>query len=405
MKIYDLTESFITEEQQLQELTNLFIAIGENHVILSESTINEAGVWDTIKKTAGGIWRGVKTANDAVNKLGQMAQNTKPVQNFDRKADEIIATIKNKLPTNVVSTIEKYKTWGLNNPKKQTVILAMLGASAALALGPAGGAGVAGVLRFGNELLKGEKASTAIGKSAKGALIGFGAGALFSELGELFGKFDPQTVPGVENISYIRNLANINGRLMALEIYFPDELTPRIQLLWRFAVDALSRGDSDTAYTTIERIRSAVTEFQNPEFLNQIYANNDALRKKALAASETTKATFNAIGSLLQGAITAKTDTTTATNKKQPTPLKKPGLMKQVTNKVKNIGTGSTTSSTPAAQSTQAGTQPRQQPATNTTPSEKDIRSILQKYPQLSREQARKLYNTPRYQQSIGNTR
>jgi hypothetical protein len=367
MKITDLTEEFFTQEQYIQEVTNLFVAIGENYTILSESTITEAGVWDVIKRSAGGIWKTVGTANDAINKLGQMAQNTKPVQAFDKKADEIIANIQGKLPDKTVEIIKKYRTWGINNPRKQTLIIAMLGAVSALAFGPAGGAGIAGVLRFGNELLKGEKASTAIGRSAKSAALGFGAGQLFSGLGELFGAFDPQTVPGIQNISYIRNIININGRLLSLEVHFPSELAPRIQALWNSAATSFRDGDIEKAIQTTTRIRAALADYQSPEFLNSVYQNNASLRQAALKAAETTKQSFDVIGSLLQGALSSQ-------------------------GAGKPPSTAASASTTPAP-STAASTQSAASSGRPAPAELKQILAIRKQYPQLSMQQATSLYN------------
>jgi hypothetical protein len=167
MKIYDLTENFITEEQQLQELTNLFIAIGENHVLLSTTNINEISAWDAVKNTAGGIWRGVKTVDDAINKLGRIAQDTKPVQHFDNKSEIILNDLKNKISEDNLNRLRNYRIWAIKNPIKQSIILSIIAAVATLSMGAVGGISINFLLNFSDQLLKKEKVSTAIGQGTK----------------------------------------------------------------------------------------------------------------------------------------------------------------------------------------------------------------------------------------------
>ena len=59
----------------------------------------------------------------------------------------------------------------------------LYGIAAAFGAGPAGGAAAGFVLRLGNDLLAGDKLSTAVGKGAKTAVAGFLAGKAFEFLG------------------------------------------------------------------------------------------------------------------------------------------------------------------------------------------------------------------------------
>ncbi len=117
----------------------------------------------------------VQKVNDIINKAGQWAQNTKPVQAFDQKFEDLKSKISAKFP-NLAQNLTQAGEWAKANPGKTAVIIGVLTAVAALAGGPVGGAIAGQVLRGTSELMKGEKLSTAIGKGAKSAVMGFLAG-------------------------------------------------------------------------------------------------------------------------------------------------------------------------------------------------------------------------------------
>jgi hypothetical protein len=169
----------------IEETSALFQTLALYHIMLQEGRLDEAGIWDAVKGTVGGVMRGIKSANDAVDKLGQLAQNTKPVQAFDARVDEILSNIKQKLEQKapkVVVAAEKYAAWAKKNPIKQGLIIGALTAVAALASGPGAAAAAGFILRAANEYMKGEQASTAIGKGMKSAALGYGAGVVAQEL-------------------------------------------------------------------------------------------------------------------------------------------------------------------------------------------------------------------------------
>lgn len=177
MKVIELTSQIDAVDETVIETSQLFQALALRHIMLQEGRLDEAGIWDTVKGTVGGIMRGIKTADDAVNKLGSLAQQTQPVKAFDSKVDEIVATIKDKLGSKApkaVAAAEKYAEWAKKNPIKQSLIIGALTAVAALAGGPGAAAAAGFILRTANEYMKGEKASTAIGKGVKTAAVGAG---------------------------------------------------------------------------------------------------------------------------------------------------------------------------------------------------------------------------------------
>ena len=73
----------------------------------------------------------VRQANTAINALGKKLQDTEPVQNFDAAINRQIQEIKAKLAETqvgpeIIKAIQKYKSFGAENPGKQAIILAVV---------------------------------------------------------------------------------------------------------------------------------------------------------------------------------------------------------------------------------------------------------------------------------------
>jgi hypothetical protein len=150
-----------------------------------------------------------KKANEIINKLGAKLQDTAPVKSFDAKFEKLKADINKKFPdSKLLDGISNLAIWVEQNPGKSAAVIGVLTAIAALAGGPVGGAIAGQVLRGAQELLKGEKLSTAIGKGVKTAALGFIAGKAFEMLGNWMAGFREQSIPfgsadaGLEDISW-----------------------------------------------------------------------------------------------------------------------------------------------------------------------------------------------------------
>jgi len=133
------------------------------------------------KDAAGEISDKIKDA--WFNKLGGALQQSGPVKSFDAKYEEIKNKIAAENP-DLATSLAKYKQFADDNPKLQKFLM-MIAASIAGALGlavaggaAAGiaatglgvGAGVA-IVNIADRLLKGEKASTAIGRGGTAGLV------------------------------------------------------------------------------------------------------------------------------------------------------------------------------------------------------------------------------------------
>jgi hypothetical protein len=133
-------------------------------------------------KLASGV---VAQINAKINELGKIIQDTKPVQGLDRAFDKAKLDLNQKLggkDSKINKAIETMAQAAKDNPGKTKFLIGLLTTAAAFAGGPAGGATAGFVLRLGNDLLAGDKLSTAVGKGAKTAALGFLAGKAFEYL-------------------------------------------------------------------------------------------------------------------------------------------------------------------------------------------------------------------------------
>ena len=168
----------------------------------------------------------MKAVNAKINELGKMAQKTGPVANADAKVEKLKKDITKSNPK-LASKIEAVSDWVKANPKKASLGVAILTAAAAFAAGPAGGAAVGFLLRSTNEMLKGEKLSTSVGKAAKTAAVGALAGMALDNIGDTvldnFANAGDAEIEGMIDDIKAANLedamADIDPKLSAL---FPE---------------------------------------------------------------------------------------------------------------------------------------------------------------------------------------
>ena len=126
----------------------------------------------------------MKTVNDKINELGKAAQKTGPVQNIDKKFEDLKKQIGSS-DGKIVQGVKFISDWAKENPGKASLAVAILTAAAAFATGPGGGAAVGFLLKGTKGLLKGDKLSSATGQAAKMAAVGAGIGALGDQISEL----------------------------------------------------------------------------------------------------------------------------------------------------------------------------------------------------------------------------
>ena len=140
------------------------------------------------KDIAGLPVKVTKQIDAAIKDVAKKAQNTAPVKNFDAQFEKLKQKIIEKVggeDAKIVQMLKQYGQWAKENPGKSMLILSLLSAAASLTVG--GGAAAAAVgfmFKLGNQLVQGEKLSSALGSGMYGAAIGWLSGMAFKWLSD-----------------------------------------------------------------------------------------------------------------------------------------------------------------------------------------------------------------------------
>ncbi len=132
-----------------------------------------------------------KKITDQIKKLADAAQQSGPIKNFDAQFDKMKAQLQTKLKGNpagqkILSIVDGYKGFATENPAKAAFVIGAMTSVLAFASGGiVSGAAIGFFLKLASNTLKGDKLSTAVGKSVKGAALGAVAGAIGDQIGEL----------------------------------------------------------------------------------------------------------------------------------------------------------------------------------------------------------------------------
>lgn len=131
--------------------------------------------------TAGEVSEKLKDA--WYNKLGGALSNSQPVKDFDAKWEDIKTKFAGKHP-DIAKKLARYGEFAKNNPTTHKFLLAIAGSlAAALGLAAVGGlsagitatglgvGGATAIINIADRLLKGEKASTAVGRGATAGIV------------------------------------------------------------------------------------------------------------------------------------------------------------------------------------------------------------------------------------------
>ena len=243
--------------------------------------------------------------NAAINKIGQYLQNTKPVQAFDQKFEDLKGKVSEKFP-DLAKKLSAMGEWAKANPGKTAAIIGVLTTLAGLAGGPVGGAIAGQILRGATELLKGEKLSTAVGKGIKTAAYGAIAGWLLDGLGDWLEGLRAEVVPfdkvpGLVQLDVgVSRTLSIGGSTLKQKVYsvfVPEDLAGTMQA----SIDAARGGDVDafkqiydfsknfsrSDYLAGMNISNALSQQlaqQNDTFLQAMTTANDLIRSAAQGA-------------------------------------------------------------------------------------------------------------------------
>jgi hypothetical protein len=331
-----LIEASLTSDQINQlfgEVEKAATASGSNRTLLG--------------KGKDAVGKGVdvaKQANELINKAGRWLQNTKPVQAFDQKFEDLKRKINTKFPdSKVLDMISNMGIYAKNNPGKTAFIVGVLTAIAALAGGPIGGAIAGQVLRGSVELLKGEKLSTAIGKGVKTAVLGFLTGAIADKLGSWLSGLRADVVPFDDGLTQVTFNA-------AQEIKSPGfEWTRTLDLKNitvvpddRETVLRLVKDINDGDVAAFDRLYNFAKEIRSPAYKELLGGISQAAKQAALdndAAFQALEIARKGITAAAQGAVAGAGVAKKESYFAQTKPLSE-GQVYLVFNKIQKINEG-----------------------------------------------------------------
>jgi hypothetical protein len=329
-------------EQQLKESRKVLIEscldLNEQQTLIVEGIYKDLEILieaslapDQIEKIFGAVEKEVTTGGDnrtlaglgvdaakqvdqTIDNIGKWLQDTKPVQAFDAKFDQLKDKIAQKFPK-VAGQVAKMGDWAKENPGKTAAIIGVLTAVAALGSGSVGGAIAGQILRGSAELLKGEKLSTAVGKGVKTAAYGFIAGKTFELIGNALGNglqmVDDKMFPGAVKMSWSRYIDEIGGPLGNRTASFrykdlvgyENDVQPIMDLA-NEAADAWQAGDYELSRTLFRQANDAIDVLKSPEYIAQIAKTADA-RTMMQQGIEAAKVTTDFLAAAAQGAAQA----------------------------------------------------------------------------------------------------
>jgi len=205
------------------------------------------------------------------NKFGGMLQDSSPVKAFDQKFEEIKSKIAAENPE-LAAKLAKYGAFAKDNPKLHKFLLGIAGSvAAALGVAVAGGVGASvlaigtgtaiavGIVNIADRLLKGEKASTAIGRGATAGIVAGISAAAMAGIGKWAAGLREKSIPigdtGLETISYkaTRKLSSFGMEHTEMTQGFDVVVDADAASGIRSAIKAMQNGDT-TAFTELQRL-------------------------------------------------------------------------------------------------------------------------------------------------------
>jgi hypothetical protein len=255
-----------------------------------------------------------KQVDQTIDNIGKWLQDTKPVQAFDQKFEDLKTKIAQKFPK-VAAQVSKLGDWAKENPGKTAAIVGVLTTIAALGTGPVGAAIAGQILRGSAELLKGEKLSTAIGKGVKTAAYGFIAGKTFELIGDALSNgltvVKDNMFPGAVKMSWSRFYDEVGGELGTRSASFsfkdlvgkPEDVGP-IRDLANEAADAWKAGEYQLSKTLWRQANDAIEVLKSPDYVAAI-AKTAETRQMIQQGIEAASMATDFLAAAAQGAVQA----------------------------------------------------------------------------------------------------
>lgn len=330
-----LAEARATEEA-LRALQAADPAIARVAESVLYGRLTEAGITAAMRNASGAVFRGLGAVNEKMNQLGRLLQNTTPIRDFDDRFEALRQQVAAKFPV-TSKALGRYGEFARTHSKTQAFTIGVLTVMASLGAGPAGGAVAAAILRSANELLKGEKASTAIGKAAVGAAVGALAGL---SIGALSQAIEANVIPiphlsiaPMAGVRTVRVFYQMNGQtFVSFYNLATDERAAQIRALFEPFVRAMNSGDLSTAARIYPRLQDeifAASSAREYDKIEGILRGNTEAIEKARAWREDAVAKLgkvtNAIIAAAQGAAAGAEPKAAAA-----TPAPKPRIVPKV---------------------------------------------------------------------------
>ena len=260
------------------------------------------------------------------NKFGGMLQSSGPVKAFDQKFEEIKSKIAAENPK-LAAKLAKYGEFAKNNPNLHKFLLAIAGSVAAsLGVAVAGGIGASalaigtgtaiavGIVNIADRLLKGEKASTAIGRGATAGLVAGITAAGAAKLADLGKDLVAQigvwkgAGEGVKRFNIIRDsvgVAGMPGFERGINIAGKAEDIAQLRDLWDqfsgLAGDYVQGGDTSAMYDTYKQFAGLVGQMKDPAYIDGL----QLVAAQQQQAIEWVNSAFSAINGAAKIAATA----------------------------------------------------------------------------------------------------
>ena len=310
-------QSLIVEGIYKEMLPLIEASLTANQVQQLFGEIEKAATASGDNRTGLGLGVDVaKEVNNKIDSLGKWLQNTTPVQMFDQKFEQLKGKVTQKFPK-LAQQLTSMGEWAKENPGKTAAVIGVLTTLASVAGGPVGGAIAGQVLKGAVELMKGEKLSTAVGKGAKAAALGWLTGKAVDFIGNAL------TAPAIQQANDIgKDIVTANYKATIDEIggefgsrfgtFTTGELFGRsgdvkdIATVWKDAVGAWKAGDYSQAEQGFRVVQDMTAKLASPDYINAIAADIDKAQLMRAGAEEM-KNFFGKMATVAQGAATAVT--------------------------------------------------------------------------------------------------
>jgi len=280
-------------------------------VQLTSDQINQ--LFGNVQQNAGRtmIGKGVDIAakvNQTIDDVGKWLQDTRPVQAFDQKFDNLKNNISQKFP-DLSRAVSQLGDWAKANPGKTAAIVGILTTIAALGAGPAGGAIAGQILRGTAELLKGEKLSTAVGKGIKTAAYGALAGYTINQIGDLISggaqAVADNIFPGMQRLKMNFDVSGTGpGTFQNVTAVGRPEDIQQIRDTFNAGARAWQGQNYSQAQAMFDQARSMAKELADPDYVMQLTSDRQ-LAKTVLDQAKNLVAATDAVAAGAQGAIQA----------------------------------------------------------------------------------------------------